>query len=85
MGERLKLLRAQMLNACTTIYEEESMTGLELAAKTACKVNECVKMVNMLVDNIEKIVEEHIAELVDVGTMRIENDAIVIDDVGGEE
>ena len=84
MGERLKLLRAQMLNTCTTIYEEESMTGLELAAKTACKVNECVKMVNMLIDNLEKIIEDHIEELVNTDSFRIEDEGLVFDK-GGEE
>lgn len=74
-----------MLQACTTIYDEESMTALELAGRTACKVNEIVRLVNELVDSIEVIVTEHISELVDTKTMRIENETIVIDSIGGEE
>lgn len=79
MGEKLKALRAQMLQACTTIYDEEGMTSLELAARTACKVNECVKLVNMLVDSIDDIVNDHIIELVEVGTFRIENNTLVLE------
>lgn len=85
MGEKLKLLKAQMLQACTTIYDEEGMTALELAGRTACKVNEVVKLVNMLVDSIEDIVTDHIGDLVASNTMRIENETIVIDSIGGEE
>lgn len=84
MGEKLKLLKAQMLNACTTIYDEEAMTGLELSARTACKVNECVKMVNFMLENMETLVEEHIADLINTGSFRIENDILILDKAGEE-
>ncbi len=36
-----------------TVYDEEAVTALELAARTAAKVNECVEEVNRIPENIE--------------------------------
>lgn len=71
-----------MLQTCTTIYGEDSMTALELAGETACKVNECVKMVNMMIDHIDTIISERIGEMIDGGSFYIDGDKLVI--VGGE-
>lgn len=79
MGEKTKLLKAQMLQTCTTIYDEEGMTALELAGRTACKVNECVKMVNLTVESLEDIVKETITNLVIEGVFKIENDTLIIE------
>lgn len=78
MGDKLKLLKAQMLQACTTIYDEEGMTSLELAAKTACKVNEVVKLVNMLVDSTEDIVIGHIGDQISKGNFRVEGEKLIL-------
>ena len=82
MNDKLSMIKAQMLAACTTIYDEESMTSLELSARTACKVNEVVKLVNMLVESFDDIVNEHINKLIDNGTFRIENNSLVLEKAG---
>lgn len=43
-----------------TIFDEEAMTALELAARTAGKVNECVKEVNNIPEKIAVDVQAHI-------------------------
>lgn len=43
-----------------TIYDEEALTALELAARTAGKVNECVEEVNLIPEKIAEDVEAHI-------------------------
>ena len=80
MTKTIESLKAMMLSACTSIYDEEAMTSLELAARTACKVNEVVKITNTLVDSIPKIVQEYIAYLVETGSFRIENNTLVIEE-----
>ena len=49
-----------------TIYDEEAMTALELAGRTASKVNECVDQVNQnteaLPDMVARDVQKHINE-----------------------
>ncbi|MBP3683369.1 MAG: metallophosphoesterase [Oscillospiraceae bacterium] len=46
-------------NHCT-IYDEEAMTALELAGRTAGKVNECVDQVNQIPQKIAQDVQNHI-------------------------
>ena len=48
------------LTTPASIYDEEAMTALELAGRTAQKVNECVDEVNQIPDKVEKAVVEHI-------------------------
>lgn len=43
-----------------TIYDEEALTALELAARTAGKVNECVEAVNDIPEKIAEDVQKHI-------------------------
>ena len=82
MNSKLSMIKAQMLATCTSIYDEESMTSLELAARTACKVNEVVKLTNMLLDNIEELVQEQVTakikDLIMKGAFYIEDDTLVI-------
>lgn len=41
-----------------TVYDEEALTALELCARTAAKVNECVSTVNEQDEKIKKLFEE---------------------------
>lgn len=43
-----------------SIYDEDAMTALQLAARTAAKVNECVTEVNNIPGTVENAVETHI-------------------------
>ena len=43
-----------------SVYDEEGMTALELAGRTAAKVNECVEKVNEIPDVVSKDVNDHI-------------------------
>lgn len=43
-----------------SIYDEEAMTALELAGRTAAKVNECVEEVNKIPATISNDVQQHI-------------------------
>lgn len=43
-----------------SVYDEEAMTALELAGRTAQKVNECVDEVNKIPDVVDKSVNEYI-------------------------
>lgn len=43
-----------------SVYDEEAVTALELAARTAAKVNECVGEVNAIPDKIAGEVQQHI-------------------------
>lgn len=44
-----------------SVYDEEAMTALELAGRTAAKVNECVEVCNQIPDTVANTVQEHIA------------------------
>lgn len=46
------------LNTPASIYDEEALTALELAARTANKVNECIGKFNKLAEDTEKQVDE---------------------------
>ena len=82
-----------------TIYDEEALTALELAGRTATKVNECVEQVNentktvneakdYMVGNLPNFVENEIDELHDSGeltTMLVRAVASGKVDKGGNE
>lgn len=53
VNEKLAKLHAYALSAKTSIINEDAMTAIELAAATACKVNECVDAINLLIEVIE--------------------------------
>lgn len=48
--EKINKLRAFALTAKTAIYNEDAMTAIELSGQTACKVNECVEVINQMLD-----------------------------------
>ena len=54
--EKLAKIRAYALTAKTAIYNEDAMTAIELAGQTACKVNECVDAMNMLIEAVEELI-----------------------------
>lgn len=54
--ENLAKLRAYALTAKTAIYNEDAMTAIELSAATACKVNECVEAINLIIETVDNIV-----------------------------
>lgn len=74
----LDTLRTHISNMCTSIYDEESMTALELAGNTAAKVNECVKLTNMLIDHIDQVITERIGELIGGGQFYIKDGKLII-------
>lgn len=53
VAEKIEKLRAYALTAKTCIYNEDAMTAIQLAGQTACKVNECVEAINLMLDTIE--------------------------------
>ena len=55
LNEKITKLRAYALTAKTAIYNEDAMTAIELAGVTACKVNECIEAINMMLDIIETL------------------------------
>ncbi len=61
------------MNNPASVYDEEALTALELAGRTAQKVNECVTTVNVaykhFVDNFAENVENSVHELADDGTL----------------
>lgn len=50
-----------------TIYDEEALTALELAARTANKVNQCVEQVNENTENIPGMVADDVQKHIDNG------------------
>ena len=51
-----------------SVYDEEAMTALELAGRTAQKVNECVDQVNKTTEEIPGMIDDTIQGLMDDGT-----------------
>lgn len=43
-----------------TVYDEEALTALELAGRTAAKTNECIEAVNGIPQRVSETVQEHI-------------------------
>lgn len=60
ISERLAQIRAYAITAKSAIYNEDAMTAIELAGVTACKVNECVKAINEIVDILDTITAHNI-------------------------
>lgn len=54
---KLAQLRAYALTAKTCIYNEDAMTAIELAGQTACKVNECVEAINLIIEAIDQLAQ----------------------------
>lgn len=54
-----KILHYSLTNPAT-VYDEEALTALELAGRTAAKVNECVEEVNDIPRKIDVEVDNHI-------------------------
>lgn len=75
-------LRRLALTAHCTQYDEEAMTSLELAGRTALKVNECVKLVNAVCDYLEKHLDETLLAVINErlasGEIFIENNTLVL-------
>lgn len=59
-----------------SVYDEEALTALELAARTAAKVNGCVDAVNdfreRFLDNVDKTVAEYINRLIVEGMITVD-------------
>lgn len=51
----------------TTIHDEEAMTALELAGRTAGKVNECIEQVNKNTENLPGMVNDTVQKHIDNG------------------
>ena len=56
----VKPINHYSLESPASIYDEEALTSLELAGRTAAKVNECVSEVNKIPQNIKEEVQTHI-------------------------
>lgn len=50
------------LNHPATVYDEEALTAVKLAARTAAKVNECVAEVNTIPDKVESEFEQNLID-----------------------
>lgn len=61
-------LKHYSLTNPASVYDEEALTALELAGRTAAKVNECVDTVNKNTKEIPSIVEKTVQEKIDDGT-----------------
>lgn len=55
-----KLNRHYSFENPASVYDEEALTALELAARTTAKVNECVDVVNGIPDEVAEQVDSHI-------------------------
>ena len=53
--EKIEKLKAYALTAKTSIYNEDAMTAIQLAGQTACKVNECVDAINLMLEVITEV------------------------------
>lgn len=51
-----------------SVYDEEAMTALQLAARTAAKVNECVKQVNENTEKLPGMVTDEVQDQIENGT-----------------
>lgn len=58
-----------------SVYDEEAMTALELAGRTASKVNECVEAFNKLEGTIDETVDSSVQEHIQKGTFDKQIDA----------
>lgn len=81
---RLKCLA--IATACT-VHDEEALSALELAGRTAAKVNECVKLVNdtceKLEENLKDTLVAAMTDMLDNGTLDLAMDKIVEEVLGG--
>ena len=60
VAEKIAQIRAYAITAKTAIYNEDAMTAIELAGVTACKVNECVNAINMIVEVLDTITSNNV-------------------------
>lgn len=84
----LAYLRNLAIMTATTVHDEEAMSALELAGRTAAKVNECVKLVNetckYLQENLPETLKTTLTELIAEGAISVEDDILVIGGTGNE-
>lgn len=69
----------------SSVYDEEALTALELAARTAAKVNEAIESVNENTENVEKIPSIVTKEVKNVTSNMLENgvfDTVITEYVG---
>ena len=77
--------------AAPTVHDEEAMTALELASRTAGKVNECIEAVNQntekmaeAIDQIPDQIVDEVGELIDNGTIAEMLNGGVADQLGAD-
>ena len=87
-----KLQNLAITTACS-VHDEEALTSLELAGRTAAKVNECVKLVNdtcekldtnlanTLTEVLKEVLPAIIVTLYDDENITTEAIALVIDEI----
>lgn len=80
-------LRNLAICTATSVHDEEALSALQLAGRTAAKVNECVKLVNEVCEKLDKdlantlkaVIEHKLAN----GTLDLEIDKIIEEVLGG--
>ena len=65
--KKVKPLRHYSLCNPVSIYDEEAMTALELAGRTAKKVNECVETLNDAIDEMPDVIKDNVEEHIENG------------------
>lgn len=80
-------LRCLAVATACTVHDEEALSALQLAGRTAAKVNECVKLVNDTCDKLDKNLKATLVaamtDMLDNGTLDDAMDKIVEDVLGG--
>lgn len=61
MYNPINQLKCLAVSTACTVHDEEALSALELAGRTAAKVNECVKLVNDTCDKLDLNLKETLA------------------------
>lgn len=87
MTNPISRLKGLAISTACTVHDEEALSALELAGRTAAKVNECVKLVNdtceKLEENLKDTLVAAMTDMLDNGTLDDAMDKIVEDVLGG--
>lgn len=91
MYNPIKELRQLAVTTAVSVYDEDAVTGIELAGRTACKVNECVKLVNEVCKYLQTELEQTLktalkailTDYVENGELTKDLDVIVDEVLGG--
>ena len=87
MNNPIEQLRCLAIATACTVHDEEALSALELAGRTAAKVNECVKLVNDTCEKLDKNLKDTLVEamliLLEDGDLTENIDKLVESILGG--